>query len=75
MELRDVPALSRGHDRDSDLGADVAAEQQDVGTVELRRGDELLEAHLVAVHVGGKEDRPLALAAGNGRLPAQQPHQ
>jgi len=75
VELRDVSPPARGHDRDDDLRADVAAEQQGVSAVELRRGHELLEAHLGTVQVRGEENGPLALAAGDRRFPAQQAHQ
>ena len=50
-------------DRDHGLAGKIAAEDEDVGTVEFRAVDELLEADIRAVKVGGEEDLHLPVAA------------
>ena len=51
-----VPPVRLGDQRDDHLAGEVAAQDQQVGAVEAGRGDELPEAGLGAVQVGGEED-------------------
>src|SRR5262249_60497538 len=79
VNLRPFPATAGPDNGDNDLRADVAAQQERVGAVELRRSDELLEADLGSVQVRGEEDGALVAATGGsgrcGLLPEQRAHQ
>src|SRR6266576_3550638 len=53
-------ALAAVHDRDDHLAGDVAAHDQGVAAVELAGVQELAQAHLRAVDVGGEVDLPVS---------------